>query len=108
MKYACALFLTALTGCTTTVDLAKIRLGEADVLRLEMEHWKASGNQWSPQQPIAVRELRCKREYSFKDMYWCDYALDYGSNGAVAGTLHKRDMLLGREKGQWQFQIIIS
>ena len=108
MKYGYTLFLAAVTGCTTTADLAKIRLTDADILQLERKHWNASGSQWSPQQPIAVRGLRCKREYNFKDTYWCDYALDYGSNGVVAGTLHKRDMLLGREKGQWEFEIIIS
>jgi len=90
----------------------QIGLSDADVLELEGRNWErmARMDRLDPQsRPLAVRGLQCRRDPTSRRHYWCDYTIDYGISGTVAGSLPRRNIYLGRNReGQWDFYVLVT
>ena len=108
-----ALISVLLAGCALPpVDLAKVGLAPEDILAVEREGWKYNrASKGLPPQfrPFAVRNLRCVRpRHSFKNSYACDYLVDYGTAGSVAGTLSRKgNSFIRSDDGSWDEGILV-
>jgi hypothetical protein len=109
-----ALALACLPGCAfKPVDLGEAGLSPDVVLSLESGRWQdwiAYRKLYPGTRPVAVRDLRCIRpRRDNRDYYSCRYRLDYAKDGAIAGSLERKDRTLLRDNnGTWSFSIIVT